>query len=338
MVTLKQVAAKVGVSATTVSLYVNDKNTKRISAEKKRAIQKAIDELRYYPDTGARSLKNKTHKSIGIILPFQGTFLRSSFIAEIVSGIQSVLFRNDYSFAFLPATSTHLSEVIGQLVMNHNDYDGFIIVGTRLSTIDDIRESSLFLKSRGLRFVVMNMPPLGIDVNQVTTDFSALVAPLKYLEDMGHTDILLIHGVQTSPDTIYVKEQLARTGRSYHEIYGAYEREIARTALEAYVDANGIDFTAVYSLSDTMALGVYDYFGERKVRIPDDVSVIGRNDSFFDTLIRPNLTTARRNSFVEGEKAATILLTSFDTDTALVCSVPGDLVVRDSVKSLIERK
>jgi DNA-binding LacI/PurR family transcriptional regulator len=336
MSTLKEIAQAVGVSVATISLYVNDNDTKRIGAETKKKIQKAIDDIGYLPNESARTLRGKASRSIGIILPFQGTFFRSSFLCEVISGIQSVLVRNGYAFAFLPTTSRKLSDVISKLIHEHNKYDGYIVVGTRFSTLEDIKETALFLKNNQKKFVVLNMPQLGIDVNQVLPGFSALMTPLKYLEDMGHSNILLVHGVQESPDTQYVQQQLALQGKRYPVVYGAYEREITKTAIDAYFTDHGESITAIYCLTDTMALGVYDYLREKHLSIPDDVSVVGRNDSYFDTLLTPPLTTVRRKSFTEGEKAATILLTSFDTDVPLTCAVPGELVIRDSVKSIVK--
>ena len=96
-------------------------------------------------------------------------------------------------------------------------------------------------------------------------------------------------------------------------LFGDYERGAAKGAMLQFLQKD-IDFSAVYCISDTMALGVYEALKEHGLRVPDDISVIGKHDSFFASYLNPSLTTVRVKIFEIGVKAAEILLDSIQHD------------------------
>ena len=122
----------------------------------------------------------------------------------------------------------------------------------------------------------------------------------------------------------------------YHEwiLDGDYEREAAKSAVLQAIKKD-ITFTAVWCLSDTMAMGAYEAFYECGLTIPHDVSVIGTNDSFFARHMSPALTTLRRRVFDAGREAAVSLLKTIETGKAgRKIFLESELILRASVKVL----
>jgi LacI family transcriptional regulator len=119
-------------------------------------------------------------------------------------------------------------------------------------------------------------------------------------------------------------------------MYGDYERDIARSEVLKIVKL-GSCFSAVYALSDTMAIGVYEALRELDRSIPGDVSVIGTNDSFFSCNMAPPLTTIRKQVFACGEEAAKLLLRTINTGkTGRKVWLDSELVLRSSTRVCIE--
>lgn len=339
MVGIKDIAKAVGVSSASISLYLKDPDTTRVGSETKQKIDKAVKELNYRPNSFARSLSSKKTQTIGILLPFQGSYFRSTFVNEVLTGIQSVLFPNGYSMVFMPAAGTGSTEMVKKQIFTSNGHDGYILFGTRYCTADDMEANARELLTLEVPFTVINMPEFKLPINQVLTTDNISMHPVKYLLDQGHREIILMVGREGNTETYETielyKELLKQFGIPFvpeNILYGDFERDIARGAMDQFLQRKKA-FTAIFCMTDSMALGVYESFKAADIRIPEDVSVIGKNDSFFATLMDPPLTTLKRESFAEGEKAANLLLSTLHTGrSGHKVSVQTQLVIRGSVK------
>ena len=115
-------------------------------------------------------------------------------------------------------------------------------------------------------------------------------------------------------------------------LYGDYEREVAKGSMLQFLQ-KGIRFSAVYCISDTMALGVYEALKDNGLRIPEDVSVIGKHDSFFAKFLDPPLTTVRVKIFEIGVKAAQILLDTIQNGAKpRKVFIDNELILRSSTQ------
>jgi len=337
MASIQDIADYVGVSKATVSIYLKDRNTSRVGQGTKEKIDEAVDKFNYRPNTIARSLSTRKSQSIGIMVPFNGSLYQSTFINELLSGIQSVLFPREYSMVFLPTTGENSHSMVLNQLDKGQGHDGLILFGTRYCTLQDMEKNVLELNKSGIPFVVVNMPQMDTVVNQVIFRDPPAANPVKYLIDQGHEKILLMAGREQDSESMdnlqLYRETMAQNGVESSDemiLWGDYEKDSAKSALLQYLGQYGGDFTAIYSLSDTMALGVYEALKEFGLKIPDDVSVIGRNDSFFASYMAPPLTTVKRQIFNEGKKAAEILLNTIETGRM------GQIVLLDSTLSLRE--
>jgi LacI family transcriptional regulator len=315
---LKDIAGRVGLSKAAVSLYFRDPSTTRVSDESKARIRAAAVELDYRPHVFARSLSARKSHMIAILIPFDLPYFRSTYLNEALCGIQSVLFDRGYNFVFIPSRGNNSTAILRSQLERGRGYDGFIIFGTRACTMADMRANVGQMLKVGVPFAVLNMPDMGLDINQVVNVTPLAASAIRCLLDLGHERILLMGGRAQAPDTEdcvrEYREGFAERGLAVDErlfLNGDYEEMVARSEILQAVDRD-VRFTAVYCLTDTMALGVYEALEERGLRVPADVSVIGKNDSFFARFLQPPLTSVRVPMFEAGRLGAESLLRSIE--------------------------
>ncbi len=315
---LKDVAERVGLSKAAVSLYFRDPSTTRVSDDSKVRIRVAAAELDYRPHVFARSLSSRKSAMIAILIPFDLPYFRSTFLNEALCGIQSVLFERGYNFVFIPSRGNNSTVILRSQLERGRGYDGYIIFGTRACTVADMRANVEEMQKGGVPFAVLNMPDLGCDINQVVNVTPRDASAVRCLLEQGHERILLMGGRAQAPDTeqgireyreIFADRSLAADEGLF--LNGDYEEVVARSQILQALD-RGLVFTAVYCLTDTMALGVYEALAERGLRVPADVSVIGKNDSFFARFMSPPLTSVRVPMFEAGRLGSESLLRSIE--------------------------
>lgn len=339
MASLAQIAERVGVSKTSVSIYMKDPSTSRLAQETKDKIEAAIKELNYRPNVIARGLSNRRTRIIGVMIPYNGPLFHSSFVNEVLSGIQTELFKNGYSMIFLPTKGEDSPSMVkNQLEVAHG-YDGLLLFGTRYCTLEHLRHNVDQLLQSNIPFAAVNMPELDRDINQVILQTPEESDPVDYLIRCGHQKILLVVGRDNDPESCITVDKYKQTlaqhdlpFRPEYVLHGDFEREIARSeTLNAM--RSGIPFSAAYSLSDTMAIGIYEAVKSLKLSVPEDVSVIGSNDAFFARTMDPPLTTVRKQLFSTGVEASRSLLRTIETGkTGRKVWLNNELILRSSTK------
>lgn len=339
MASLAQIAEKVGVSKTTVSIYLKDRSTSRLSQDTKDRIDKVVEEFNYKPNVIARGLSNQSTRIVGIMIPYNGPLFHSSFVNEVLSGIQTELFRNGYSMIFLPTKGEDSPSMVkNQLEVAHG-YDGLILFGTRYCTFEHLLHNVDQLLQSDIPFAAVNMPELDREINQVVMQTPPESNPIDYLIQSGHRQILLMVGRDNDPESCLTIDSYKRILDKYsipfkpeYVLHGDFERDIARSEVVNTI-RNNITFTAVYSLSDMMAIGIYEALKSSTLSIPGDVSVIGTNDSFFARNMDPPLTTVRRQLLSVGVEAARSLLRTIQTGKrGRKVQLNNELILRSSTK------
>ena len=315
---IKDIAEQVGISKAAVSIYLSDPQTRRVGSRTKEKIRKAVNEMNYRPNAVARALSSSKTKIIGILIPYNSSIFRSTFADEMLSGIQSVLYPRGYSMLFMPAEGKSSRDMVANHLENGLGYDGYILFGTRFCTLDDMKHNAELMKSTHLPFVVVNMPEIDMEINQTLDMDPPETNVADYLLRLGHRQIVLVAGRENAPESRLAIENFKSSLESHgietkieNILYGDYERDVARSVMLKRIDS-GEDFTAVYTLADTMAAGIYEALKHYGLRIPEDVTVVGRNNSFFSNLMDPPLTTVSRPIFELGARAADSVLRTID--------------------------
>lgn len=326
--TIEEVAAVAGVSRSTVSRVVNGSTA--VSPAALAAVQKAIAELNYVPNRAARSLASRATMALALVVPEDTTrFFGDPFFAAIVSGINARLSRSDYVLNLIIAsddprdkTTTYVRSgaVDGAIVVSHHTSDTFI---DRIAAAVPVVYGGRPVREREHDYYV--------DVDNLAGARTAT----EYLISKGHRRIATITGPLTMPAGIDrlagFREVLAEAGLEEVAVEdGNFTADGGAAAMQRILAA-GADFDALFIASDLMARGALASLGRAGRRVPDDVAIIGFDDSPVATSVRPNLTTMRQPSHAQGERMADVLLSILaGRKPPHVTILETELIVRDS--------
>ncbi|NOY07482.1 MAG: LacI family transcriptional regulator [Spirochaetes bacterium] len=332
---LKIISEQLGLSKAAVSIYFKDPSTRRISKENKERIRRLADELNYRPNVIAQSLSSLKSHVIAILIPLNVSYFSSTFLNQALCGIQSVLFNKGYNFIFIPTRGSNSPVIVRKQLERSRGYDGFILFGTRACSEENMRENVEQMLKADYPFVVLNMPDLGYEINQIVNVTPKSSSAIRYLLELGHEKILLMAGARQAPDTVLAiqeyRECFSERGLAVNEnlfLNGDYEEMVARSELLQAIN-NGIEFSAIYCLTDTMALGAYEALNEKGLKIPGDISVIGKNDSFFARFLNPPLTSVRVLMYEAGKLGAKNLLRRIESnETPRKIFLKNELILR----------
>ncbi|MDO7880764.1 LacI family DNA-binding transcriptional regulator [Salinibacterium soli] len=328
--TLEAVAAEAGVSRSTVSRVVN--GSSHVSPDVVTAVNAAIDRLNYIPNRAARSLANRQTMAIALVVPEDTQrFFGDPFFSEIMQGITSVLEDSDYVLNLQLARPDAPSEktiryllggnVDGAIVVSHHSGDDFF------TTLD----ATIPVVFGGRPF-----DPEKHRNNYVDVDNAAGAAlGTKHLLSLGRRRIATIAGPANMQAAIDRHDGWLATVREAGQDdslveYGDFTMAGGATAMRALLD-RAPDLDAVFVASDLMATGAVAVLRARGKRVPEDVAVVGFDDSSAATSGEIALTTVHQPSREMGTEMARMLLALLrgerpDPERVM----PTRLVIRDS--------
>lgn len=281
------IANKSGFSITTVSRVLNGKAEKyRISKATQDKIKTIASELNYTPNAFARNLRTGYSKTIALIVPS----LKNPFFAEMASVINSEARKHDYITLIGDSDDDINIEKEEIVQLTSRNIDGLIIVPCG-------EESDHILKkqSEGLPIICIDRYFKDENLSYVSSNnYEGAYSATKYLIDHGHSNITCLQGVRHStPSVQRVKgfedamsdfglTSYTVTGDSFSEQNGYLETKILLQQKERP--------TAIFALSNTIAMGCLKALKEEKVRIPEDISIITFDDNPYLNFIEPPLT------------------------------------------------
>lgn len=337
MSTIYDVAKEAEVSISAVSFVMNNANTKRVGAVKRQKILKAAERLDYKPSGLARALSSGSTKILGLVVPMRDPIFFSGFIAEVLAGIQSCVMERGYHLMIYSHTTTSGRITKGELTQSRY-VDGVIVLNTRMCSQRDMQDTIEDLQKADIRFVMTNCYSGQNEINYVgVDDFAVGRAGAEHLLRQGHVRIALISGAAKSPMTpqLYAgfKQALKSDGKKVDPRLHLYS-EYAAAAIQSKVTEwlqQPAPPTAIFCGDDQFAPEVYKAIEALQLKIPQDVSVIGRGNLAIGTILRPALTTIAIPAFEMGRQAAELLV-----DLVLSKSDEFRRVILDS--RLIERE
>ncbi|MCR2808227.1 MULTISPECIES: LacI family DNA-binding transcriptional regulator [unclassified Microbacterium] len=327
-VTIEEVAAAAGVSRSTVSRVVNGSTA--VSPKALTAVQRAIAELNYVPNRAARSLASRQTHAIALVVPEDTTrFFGDPFFAAIVSGINARLSRSDYVLNLFIAsddpgdkTTSYVrsGSVDGAFVVSHHTSDLFI---DRIAAAVPVVYGGRPVRERERSYYV--------DVDNVNGGRTATA----HLIGRGHRRIGTITGPLTMPAGIDrlegYRQAMAEAGLPEGIVEEGNFTADGGSAAMARILAQGDLPDALFVASDLMARGVLARLGLAGIRVPDDIAIVGFDDSPVATSVSPQLTTVRQPSFAQGQRMADMLLDLLaGRSPRHVSMLETELVVRES--------
>jgi LacI family transcriptional regulator len=333
-ISLKRLAAHLGLSPATVSIVINRTRTAdTIPEDTKRRIMDAARELNYRPNIIARSLRQQRTYSVGVLLPE----LSDGYSSLVLSGIEDYLLQNGY--ALLTASHRHKQELIDEYPKLFFDraVEGLITIDTPYT--DDLPIPVVSVSGHKPKEGVTN-----IELNHDTASELAL----RHLLELGHRHIAFIKGQSFSSDTEIRWESIRRAAKRLGvairaELVAQLEGnspspEVGYSAMSDLL-AGTRDFSALFSFNDVSAIGAIRALHDAGLAVPEDVSVVGFDDIYGAAFHNPSLTTIRQPLVKMGLLAAETLLCQIARpgETAVALRVEPELVVRESSGPVSEK-
>jgi LacI family transcriptional regulator len=330
-VTLRDVARKADVHPSTASRALNDHARQMVNPETVHRVLEAAKALGYQPNSLARGLKLSRTFTIGMLVPD----LTNPLFPPIVRGIEDALMEAGYTLV-LANTDNNLEKERSVLEsMQLRRVDG-LIIATALRADPVVAD----LKAAEVPVVLINRVSDSPGVSSVTgDDYEGIGLAVRHLAALGHRRIAHVAGPQTLSTGLVRYEGFqawVRRERLVHHdalvvFADGFQEEPGAQAFAELMD-RGEPFSAVVAATDLIALGCYDVLGERGLRVPENMSVVGYNDIPFCDKFAPPLTTVRIPHYQVGVKAAQLMLQSVQdpTTTPVSLRLPPTLVTRES--------
>ncbi len=326
--TIEEVAAAAGVSRSTVSRVVNGSTS--VSPAALEAVTRAIADLKYVPNRAARSLASRQTLAIALVVPEDTTrFFGDPFFAAVVSGINARIARSDYVLNLFIANDDPGDKMTSYF--NRGNVDGALIVSHHTSDTYIDRIAAAVPVVYGGRPVRLTDDDYYVDVDNVRSGREAT----EYLIGRGHKRIATITGpltMRAAMDRVTGwQDALAAAGLEPGPSEDGNFTDDGGAEAMRRILASGERPDAVFAASDLMARGALHALAQAGLRVPEDVAVIGFDDSPIATAVQPMLTTMRQPSFLQGEEMASMLIDRL-AGIAIPHSriMPTGLVVRES--------
>jgi len=331
--TIRDIGEITRVSHMTVSRVVNNK--KYVGKETREKVLKAIKKYGYEPDIVARSLKTRKSATIGLIL---GDIV-NPFYSEIAEGVISISEAMNYNVILCNSRyNIKLGERYINMLLQKN-IDGLLV-----ATIYLTKKSIKKIKERGVPFVLITVK-LGIPGENyvISDDYYGGEIAAKYLLEMGHRKIFFLKTVDaySSSERVRAFKDILSTNNVYFDdsyfSQSVSNREEASKEISKFlIKRNG--FTAIITGNDFIAIGAMDAIFKSNLNIPEDISIIGYDNSMFSECLRTPLTTVKQQEILFGKLAAERLIEMIEDPKIKKkpkkIVIKPQLVIRNSVKKI----
>ncbi|MGU3431652.1 LacI family DNA-binding transcriptional regulator [Actinomycetes bacterium M1A6_2h] len=320
---MDDIAVKAGVSRTLVSFVLRGKAG--ASEETRQRVLRIADELGYRPDAAAQLLARGRSRTLGVLVDVE-----QPFHAQLVTRIYPIAKSAGYE-VLLSASAPGRDEVAAIESLIGHRCEGLILLGPG-SEQPYLEE----LENRAVVVVVGRPSPPSAFDSVRSADDSGIRQSVRHLVDLGHTVIHHIGGGAESSASVRREAYLQAMhehglGAHARVIDGAHDEASGIAAGRLMLDEGALP-TAVLAGNDRSALGLMDSLDRAGVRVPEEVSIVGYDDSDIARLSRIDLTTVRQNVDGLAENAvafAVARLENVDARAAEVVVEPH-LIVRGS--------
>lgn len=333
-VSIRDVARLAEVSIATVSRCVND--PEKVAESTRRKVQVAIEATGYVPNSIAQSFRRGRTNLIVVTMPEAG----NPYVSELLSGIHQVAQERGYGVMIEEVGPDAMNAEQVAATLTRNRADGILLLASICSEVATDIEQRL---ARSVRVVSGHRRQFGKDsrIPSVTIDNEqAAMDAVSYLIDRGHEHIALLSGPQRLG---FVTDREA----GFHAAMGRNKLAVrdewiintdltiesaADATLQLLIDSQHP--TAIFCVSDEIAIGAMHAVTTRGLAVPDDVSIIGFDDMRFAAASNPPLTTVRQPGRDIGKQMMERLCHDIEHGPQDDCEpvlVAHELVIRSSV-------
>lgn len=291
-ITIKDIAARAGVSISTVSRVVNQ--SVRVDPATEERVHEAIETLDYRPNLLARSFRRKITQTIGLLVPDNS----NPFFAEIARVIEDAGFVDGYSVILCNSDLSRSKQSSYIDVLLAKRVDGIIMISTGLVPGEDAGRDIERIQQAGVPCVVIDRDLGDIPVDQLLVDnHEGGYLAGRYLIEQGHRHLACVVGPS---DLTPSAGRIAGFQRALDEagielpphalVRGNGRHDGGARAVEQLVQ-RGAAFSAVFAFNDEMAIGVIGALQRAGKSVPGEISVIGFDNIPYAAAVFPAVTT-----------------------------------------------
>lgn len=334
-VSIKDVAAYVGLSVGTVSMALN--NSEKIADKTKSIVKKAAEELGFKKNPFARSLSTQSSGMVGCIVPD----LTNNFYGEMIAHLQADL--AELGYGLVVGCSNESSRLENKLIEQFLDKGVDGIISVPVSEVEpDLTEIKKLIQ-RDYPIVFISSYYREIPRYTVMCDLKDGMYKLaKNMFEQGHRNFVIITG----------NKKLVPSGERVDGLMKAVKEFDIKVDDSNFIEADKVTFIGGYSaindiynekkpdlvlaINDIMAMGIISSLKSQKVRIPEDVSVTGFDDIAIAAFQETPLTTVSQSLNQMSKRAVKLLLDRINKDSQEfgVDRVPAEVVLRKSTKAI----
>jgi DNA-binding LacI/PurR family transcriptional regulator len=328
-VSLKDLAAHLNLSPSTISFVLNDTPGRSIPETTRERVRAAAIEFNYRPNMIARSLLGKPMRSIGILLPVLG----EGYHSQVLSGIGDLLMEEGYFY--FTVHHRHKLDLIKEYpaLLQARGVEGILAIDTKL--IDPLPLPTVLIAGH------TTLPDI---TNVVLDHHMAARLALQHLYDLGHRKIVFMKGQSVSTDT---ELRWSATMEMASDLGLAMDSrltiQLAKDSTSPEISYPGIHdlletrqkFTAILCFNDIAAMGSIRALHDSGLHVPGDVSIVGFDDIQSAAYQVPSLTTIRQPLKLMGNAAAAALLRRLAHEPLPpLIQVAPELIIRESTAPL----
>jgi LacI family transcriptional regulator len=326
-ITIADVAQRAGVSIATVSRVLN--GTAAVDTETAERVRSAIAALNYVPHAAARTLASRRTDTIGLLLPE----ISGAFFQPLLRGVEAGVGEAGFNL-LIHTTQSHPENAPHRPLGEHNT-DGLLVFTESL----DVKELTR-LHSIGFPVVLLHQaPPNSLNIPVVTIENQSgaqkIVEHLIKIHNCRR--IVYLQGPEGHEDSTWRERgyrlALKSCGIPFDPsliLRGNFDRNTARAALEKIL-ADSVTFDSVFTGDDESAIGVLLALRQAGRRVPEEIAIVGFDDSLFANALLPPLTTVRAPTEQVGKQAVRQLVRIIqgeEVEARLVLST--ELTIRQS--------
>ncbi|MFE8699856.1 LacI family DNA-binding transcriptional regulator [Cytobacillus sp. FJAT-54145] len=328
MPTIKDVAQKAGVSVATISRVLN--NNPHVREETRIKILEVMRELNYTPNSIARTLSNQKSNTIALLIPD----INNPFFYELSSYIEQSAYEKGYSVLLYHTHGKKKDSIKQFLKTLYSSYIDGIIIASNLD-----KESEKLIIRKKLPVIAIdravtakNIPTIGVQ------NYNGAKLALDHLINMGRKSIGFISGPRqwstTNGRYRAYKDVMGKLNMEVNVVYGDLS---VNGGMEAIYELtkNNYNIDAIFAANDLMAIGAIKALIKQKIKIPEEIAVVGFDGISLSRITEPELTTIAQPIDRIGYLAIKRLVDFIERGVEIPIiqeDLPMELIIRNSTR------
>jgi LacI family transcriptional regulator len=332
MTTLKELAALLNISVSTVSKALNDSH--EISDKTRMRVKELAAELNYKPNRIAQQLKTNKTKTIGVILPT----VTNPFFAEVLHGIEMAATNNDYDIIVCLSNETMHKEERSLELLSNGSVDGFIMAVARESQVKKQTQHIQTILDSKIPVLMFDRVVNDINCDKVIVDdFKSVYEATAYLIEKEHRkNILLVSNIEELSVGKLRTEGYSKALED-HKLKPNILKldnavDVERSIYDFLVKNNEID--AIISIDHVTGIVAINMAKKLGKEIPEDLSVVGFGYEHTQLLSSPKISIIHQKAHKIGEMSMSLLIDNIKTEEHKLQTivVPSELKLSESTK------